>query len=150
MKVDTILDSIDQGTISLPEFQRGYVWNRKQVKQMMDSLYRKYPVGSFLIWNTKSETANVRGDDPVTTDIKLLLDGQQRVTSLYGIIRGTPPPFFDGNSRAFQDLYFHLEDEVFEFYMKMKMQDNPLWINVTSLMQHGIAAEYKRQKEIQE
>ncbi|MCD4670506.1 MAG: DUF262 domain-containing protein [Actinomycetia bacterium] len=84
MKVDTILDSIDQGAITLPEFQRGYVWSRKQVREMMDSLYRKYPVGSFLIWLTKSEKASVRGTAPLTSDIKLLL-GQQRVTSLYGI-----------------------------------------------------------------
>ncbi len=148
MKVNTMLDSIDEGTITLPEFQRGYVWNRKQVKEMMDSLYRTYPVGSFLIWMTKSEVADVRGDAPITTDIKLLLDGQQRVTSLYGIIRGTPPPFFDGNEKAFSGLFFNLEDEVFEFYMKIKMKDNPLWIDVTKLMQEGIADAFLRLKEI--
>mgnify|MGYP006284173377 CR=1 FL=1 len=148
MKVSTILDSIDEGTITLPEFQRGYVWNRKQVKEMMDSLYRSYPVGSFLIWVTKSEKADVRGDEPRTADVKLLLDGQQRVTSLYGIIRGAEPPFFDGNAKAFTGLYFNIEEEIFEFYMKQKMKDNPLWIDVTKLMQEGVARSILRMKEI--
>lgn len=69
--------------------------------------------------------------------VKLLLDGQQRITTLYGIIRGTPPRFFDGNAAAFTGLYFNLEDEVFEFHRPTRMDGNPLWINVTEIMQIG-------------
>ena len=43
-----------------------------------------------------------------------MLDGQQRITSLYGIIKGKEPPFFEGNAAAFTNLYFNVEDEVFE------------------------------------
>src|SRR5690625_7460648 len=68
----------------------------------------------------------------------MLLDGQQRITSLYGIIRGKAPQFFDGDPKIFTDLYFHVEDEVFEYYGPMKMDGNPLWIVVTALMQKGI------------
>lgn len=71
--------------------------------------------------------------------VKLLLDGQQRVTTLFGLIRGTPPKFFDGNSQAFTGLYFHLEEQTFAFFAPLKMQGNPLWIDVTRLMQTGIA-----------
>lgn len=138
MKISTILDQIDLGSMALPEFQRGYVWNREQVRGMMQSLYRKYPIGSLLIWVTQTDTANARGDTELTPGaVKLLVDGQQRITTLYGIIRGTPPPFFDGYASAFTDLHFHLEDESFEFYMPTKMKDNPLWIDVTELMQIG-------------
>ena len=49
MKISTILDHIDGGSMALPEFQRGYVWNRDQVRGLMQSLYRKYPVGSLLV-----------------------------------------------------------------------------------------------------
>ena len=52
MKISTILDYIDSGFIALPTFQRGYVWNRDQVRALMDSLYRKHPVGSLLVWVT--------------------------------------------------------------------------------------------------
>ena len=44
-KISTILDEIDNGSIALPVFQRGYVWTRKQVNELFDSLYKGYPVG---------------------------------------------------------------------------------------------------------
>jgi len=44
MKTSTILDHIDSGHMALPKFQRGYVWNRDQVRSLFDSLYRRHPV----------------------------------------------------------------------------------------------------------
>ena len=61
MKVSTVLDSIDLGNMALPEFQRGYVWNREQVRALMQSLYKKYPVGGLLIWSTSGGAAATRG-----------------------------------------------------------------------------------------
>ncbi len=145
MKVSTILDQIDLGSMALPEFQRGYVWNRNQVRGLMDSLYRKHPVGSLLVWVTKTEEAVARGDGTLAPgSVKLLLDGQQRITSLYGIIRGRAPKFFDGNEQAFAGLHFHLDDEAFEFYAPMKMKDNPLWVNVSDLMEIGAGEAIQR------
>ncbi len=139
MKVSTILDYIDSGHMALPEFQRGYVWNRDQVRGLMGSLYRRHPVGSLLVWGTEAKDADHRGDTQLASGIvKLLLDGQQRITSLYGIIRGKEPEFFDGDKKAFTDLYFNLETEEFSFYMQRKMQDDPLWVSVTKIMQAGI------------
>lgn len=138
MKISTILDQIDMGSLALPEFQRGYVWNRSQVRNLMDSLYRRFPVGSLLVWETKRDKAATRGKSKTTDTVKLLLDGQQRVTSLYGIIRGKAPDFFDGNPESFTDIYFHIDEEVFEFYGPMKMKGNPYWINVTELMKEGV------------
>jgi len=138
LKVSTILDQIDLGAIALPEFQRGYVWNREQVRGLMHSLYRKHPVGSLLVWVTKTEQVDARGDGELTPgSVKLLLDGQQRITSLYGLIKGRSPKFFDGNAQAFAGLYFNLDDETFEFYAPVKMKDNPLWVSVTECMQLG-------------
>lgn len=138
MKVSTILDQIDDGGIALPEFQRGYVWNRDQVRGLMDSLYRRHPVGSLLVWTTKTENADARGDGKLSAGVvKLLLDGQQRITTLYGIVRGRPPRFFDGNKDAFTGLYFNFAEEVFQFYAPLKMAGDPCWINVTELMQKG-------------
>ena len=72
--------------------------------------------------------------------MKLLLDGQQRVTSLYGLIRGKPPQFFDGHADAFTGLYFHLDEERFEFHRANLMDGNPRWVSVTELMQRGAGA----------
>src|SRR5215212_8255181 len=101
MKVSVILDQIDLGSVALPEFQRGYVWNRDQVRGLLDSLYRRHPVGGLLVWVTKTENPDVtaRGGAALAAGtVKLLLDGQQRITSLYGLIRGKPPQFFQGNA----------------------------------------------------
>lgn len=140
MRVSTILDHIDSGHMALPEFQRGYVWNRDQVRTLMQSLYRRYPVGSLLVWATQSEGAEHRGDGALAPGVvKLLLDGQQRMTSLYGIIRGKAPAFFDGNEQTFTGLHFHLEAEEFAFYSPIKMKDDPLWVDVSALMRDGLS-----------
>jgi hypothetical protein len=145
MKIRTILDQIDLGAMALPEFQRGYVWNRPQVRGLMNSLYRRHPVGSLLIWKTRSEGAAARGDLPVQEGyVSLLLDGQQRMTSLYGLVRGQPPPFFEGNASAFSDLRFNLEEETFEFFAPVKMRDDPLWIEVTPILRDGPASVLER------
>ncbi len=137
-KISTILDEIDNGSIALPVFQRGYVWNRAQVRELFKSLYNEYPVGSLLVWKTSSPDVVTRGDLPApASPHQILLDGQQRITSLYGVIRGREPAFFDGNARAFRDLRFHLEENEFEFYQPVKMRNDPLWIDVSNLYRKG-------------
>ena len=138
MNIMTILSQIDLGSYALPVFQRGYVWNRDQVRKLMGSLYRGYPIGGLLVWNTATDPNISRGDGPLSAgNVNLILDGQQRITTLYGIIRGQPPKFFEGNMASFTNLYFNLEDESFEFYMPAKMKDVASWISVTELMKEG-------------
>ncbi|SHM94734.1 GmrSD restriction endonuclease domain-containing protein [Cryptosporangium aurantiacum] len=143
-KLSTILDQIDSGSMLLPEFQRGYVWNRDQVRGFMRSLYLGYPVGSLLVWETDTADQAVRGVVPGGGVRQLLLDGQQRVTSLYGVTRGRPPAFFEGDPAAFTGLRFHVADEVFEFYAPVKMKNDPLWIDVTELFVRGAEWQLER------
>ena len=145
MQVSTILALIDMGSLTLPRFQRGYVWSRSDVSKLMRSLYRGYPVGSLLVWETQASRQDIRGEGPVASGThKLLLDGQQRVTSLYGIINDKLPGFSDGNPQSFRNLYFNVQDEIFEFYGPTKMKSNPHWISVTDLMQRGIGPYFAR------
>jgi hypothetical protein len=138
-KLAAILDQIDSGSVLLPEFQRGYVWNRDQVRGLMRSLYRGYPVGGLLTWETQADGSVVRGAAATTPTLRvLILDGQQRITTLYGISRGRPPTFFQGDEKAFSGLRFNVEDETFEFYGPAKMRDEPRWIDVTSLFTRGL------------
>ena len=125
--INIILANVESGGLILPAFQRGYVWRRWQVRDLFDSLYRGHPVGSLLTWLTTR--------DGIKTE--LLLDGQQRVTSLYGVIKGHAPKFFSGDAHAFKNLYFHAKDERFEFYQPIKMKGEPLWFDVTKVMQAG-------------
>ena len=141
MKLSVIIANIDQGALALPQFQRGYVWNRGQVRGLMESLYREHPVGSLLTWLTQTDAVDYKGDTPPTPgSVQLLLDGQQRMTTLYGLVKGSPPPFFEGNAKAFTDLRFHLEDEVFEFWQPIKMRDDAFWLDVHELFAKGSAA----------
>ncbi|MCV7195930.1 GmrSD restriction endonuclease domain-containing protein [Mycobacterium angelicum] len=136
-RLSTLLDEIDSGVILLPEFQRGYVWNRDQVRGLMRSLYRGYPVGGLLVWETTSDDITVRGAAAGGGTRQLLLDGQQRVTSMYGVVRGTKPPFFEGDASAFTGLHFNVETESFEFYAPTKMAGDPVWVSVTELFRNG-------------
>ena len=138
MEISTILSQIDLGSYAMPVFQRGYVWNRDQVRKLMNSLYKGYPIGELLVWNTATDPELSRGSGALTPgNVNLILDGQQRMTTLYGVIRGEPPKFFDGNASSFTNLYFNVEDESFEFYMAAKMKGDRSWISVTDLMKTG-------------
>ena len=89
---------------------------------------------------TQSEGADYRGSGQLAPGlVKLLLDGQQRITTLYGATRGKEPTFFDGNPKVFKGLHFHVDQESFAFYQAAKMAKDPLWIDVTELMTSGNA-----------
>lgn len=153
MDVATILNLIDAGEYGLPEFQRGYVWSREQVRRFMSSLYHENPVGSLLIWVPEDKT-DVRSDVIVTSgSIKLIVDGQQRITTLYGVKRGKAPPFFTGNANSFLNLYFNLDGasgEEFEFYGPVKMKDDPRWISVTRVLQEGAVKVFLESGQLEE
>ena len=136
-KISEILHSIDNGEYTIPEFQRGYVWNSNQVKGFFRSLYLGYPSGSFLIWKTK-DPSKIRGAVTETNSAfhQLILDGQQRLTTIYTIFRDETPDWYEGVSLR-TDLYFNLESEEFEYYMQKKMSNNPEWINVSNFLCKG-------------
>jgi hypothetical protein len=136
--VSQLLTEIEQRELILPEFQRGYVWKTDQVSAYIRSLYRKYPTGHFLIWKTY-KPPKFRGDKIQTEGVafRLLLDGQQRLTSLYAIFKGVPPPFYE-REKLFFNLYFNILEEEFQFWQPVKMRDNPAWIPVTEFLQKGL------------
>jgi len=139
--VSQLLTEIEKGTLILPEFQRGYVWRPHQVSAYIRSIYLKYPTGHFLIWKTFKTPRQLRGSkvQEDTKSFKLLLDGQQRLTTLYTIFKGEPPPFYEGETLFF-NLYFNIKSEKgeFGFWQPVKMKDNPEWIPVTEFLKKGI------------
>lgn len=92
--VQTLVTMIEQGELRLPEMQRRYVWRAPRVRDLLDSLYRGYPSGSILVWETTQEQPSrdmaVKQQDNPFSGHRLLLDGQQRLTSLSAVIRGEP------------------------------------------------------------
>jgi hypothetical protein len=92
--VAELVSRIEQGQLRLPEMQRRYVWKKTRVRDLLDSLYRGYPSGAILLWETTEDVpqqdfAVPQQNNPYQST-QLLLDGQQRLTSLSAIIRGEP------------------------------------------------------------
>lgn len=135
--ITELLNQIRRNEILLPEFQRGYVWNSDQVRGLVQSLYRKHPTGHLLVWKTYKPSP-VRGGQ-VTKDghSLLLLDGQQRLTSLYVIFEGKAPPFYEGEA-LFPNLYFNVQTEEFRFWQKSIMENNPAWVAVHEFLRKGL------------
>jgi len=85
-----LLEDIEMGEIGLPEMQRPFVWPNAKVRDLFDSMYRGFPIGSLLFWvNGFSEVHHQIGADKKQKTPRLLIvDGQQRLTSLYAVLRG--------------------------------------------------------------
>ncbi len=91
--VSSLLEFIDLGEIGLPDIQRPFVWKNIKVRDLFDSMYRGYPVGYLLFWQNAFDQGDGRaiGDDKKQKPARLLIvDGQQRLTSLYAVVKGIP------------------------------------------------------------
>src|ERR1022692_2867228 len=92
--VEELISMIQRGELRLPEMQRRYVWRSTRVRDLLDSLYRGYPSGAILLWDTDEvvplQAMAVTQQSNPYQSTRLLLDGQQRLTSLSAVIRGEP------------------------------------------------------------
>ncbi len=131
LKVRELLDEVARGEIVLPEFQRAYVWKPTQVVRLLDSLYRGYPAGQVLLWET-GDLATTRGLEGVAASgyvpagrPKVVLDGQQRLTSLY---KALAPDAKDP-----VDVSFDLRTEQFAL-RRQRMERSPYWVDVRAVL----------------
>ncbi|MEM2051308.1 MAG: DUF262 domain-containing protein [Thermoproteota archaeon] len=87
-----LIEDIHVGEIGLPDIQRPFVWPRSKVRDLFDSMYRGFPIGYLLFWeNGIADKHRVIGADGKQKPPRLLIvDGQQRLTSLYAVIKGVP------------------------------------------------------------
>lgn len=94
LDVEELVKKLKRGTLRLPELQRGYVWRAQQVVDLLDSLYRGYPSGTILTWATDQDVhlreLAMEQDDDEGGAAELLLDGQQRLTSLRAVLNDEP------------------------------------------------------------
>lgn len=90
--VSLLVGSIEQGKVALPDIQRPFVWPASKVRDLLDSMYRGFPVGSLLFWSTGVEAGahQIGVDTPKAAPQHLIVDGQQRLTSLYAVMTGRP------------------------------------------------------------
>jgi len=86
----TLIQNIDMGAIGLPDIQRPFVWEDTKVRDLFDSMYKGYPVGYLLFWenNNQSNVRAIGTDNRQLAASLLIVDGQQRLTSLYAVMKG--------------------------------------------------------------
>ena len=144
MKISTILEKIDENQLFVPAFQREYVWKRDDAKQLIDSLIKEYPTGTMLTWET-ANPPELKGPHKYNENqgaVRLLLDGQQRVTTLYMLINGDIPPYYTAPEimNDTRGLYVNVETLELSYYMKTRMDNNPSWQSITDVFKGRVSA----------
>ena len=147
LKINTLLEDIKRGDILLPEIQRAYVWKGPQVAKLLDSLYHNFPIGQVLLWDTDTLpiTKNLQGSNkvhlPNVGQPKIILDGQQRLTSLYLAL--------SKEYHAKTDVWFNLDTEEFHRFLR-RMKADPRWLSVRSVINGINSNSFKIIEEIEE
>lgn len=94
-KYEVLFVEIDTGEIKLPMFQREFVWDKEQSAKLLDSILKGFPIGTFIFWKTREELRSYKEvgnhrlpETPKGEYVQYILDGQQRITSLYAVRKG--------------------------------------------------------------
>lgn len=114
-KYEALFVEIDTGQIKLPMFQREFVWDKEQSAKLIDSILKGFPIGTFIFWKTKEELRSYKDvgnhhlpDTPEGDYVQYILDGQQRITSLYAIRKGIRITK-DGKEIDYKDIFINLD-----------------------------------------
>lgn len=149
--ISVIMEEIRVGEHGLPEIQRGYVWKADRVRDLIESLYKEYPCGMLLLWKPPQALLdNIQLRDFLISPkilnnkkpVFLILDGQQRLTSLLITRYGERiTEYFEVKDEIIEkinrmDIYFNVKEEKFEI-KSPKIKDQPFWISVTQIFEKG-------------
>ncbi len=139
MKINQILDKIDENQLFVPDFQREYVWKKENAKDLIFSLIRDYPTGTMLTWETNNPP-KLKGNwvyDERQGAVKIILDGQQRITTLYLLIKNNIPPYYKKHEilNDPRGLYINIDTLELMYHKPSIMDINPYWINITNIFQ---------------
>lgn len=134
--LDHLVKNIDRGDVALPDIQRPFVWPNRKVRDLLDSMFNGFPVGYLLFWATGAEVGarSIGIDDKDETVPRwLIVDGQQRLTSLYSVFTGHPivrEDYTESRIRiAFRprDARFEVADAAIEKDPEFLPDVTPLW-----------------------
>ena len=129
-----LVEDIDRGRIALPDIQRPFVWKPVQVRDLFDSMYKGFPVGTLMFWETGAEAGirQIGGVDGDAVPRLLIVDGQQRLTSLYSVLYGKP--VLDSRFKQKRiNIAFRPEDESFEVTSAAIRRDPEYIADITPL-----------------
>lgn len=158
-KYEVLFTDIDTGRTKIPKFQREFVWNKAQTAKLIDSLIKGYPIGTFILWKTRDELryfkniGNVKLPNiPKGDSAYYVLDGQQRITSLYAVRKGAIITK-EGEEIDYKDIYINLDldpdtdDEV----VNTEKPESAVFISVHALLAGNLVElveEYKNKTHL--
>lgn len=122
--IGTLLNWVSSGEIAIPEIQRPFVWDATKVRDLIDSLYRQYPVGYIIVWQSSDVKLK---DGSLSVGKKILIDGQQRITALTAAILGEQVIGTDYKKKNIK-IAFNILEEKFEVYNPV-MEKSPEWVS---------------------
>ena len=137
--ISMLVEKAVDGRLDIPEFQRGFVWRSDQVKALVDSLFRNYPIGQILLWRNKnyvSPRSTLNG----LVDVSWIVDGQQRTTALCLLFKRKPYWYDskDWNDRVEKiEVYFNVVPQggVFNFSLRSaSIENKPEWVGVSDIL----------------
>lgn len=141
MTISQIIDKIQEKQLFVPAFQREYVWKKKNAKELVASLIKEYPTGTMLTWetNTPPELKGKHKYSEKQGAVKLILDGQQRITTLYMLITGDLPPYYQEHEilNDIRGLFVNVKTLSLEYSSRLHESD-PFWVNITDIFQRKI------------
>jgi hypothetical protein len=115
--IKDLISDVARGRVRIPSFQRGFVWEPNQVSYFIDTIYKGFPFGSILLWRTKNPLRTERNLGPFKLPnnepeypIDYVLDGQQRITSIFGIFQNDLTPE-EGEDTGWTNLFFELNSK---------------------------------------
>ncbi len=113
---NSLISEIEDGVVKIPQFQRQFVWEKKKSAKLIDSMVKGYPIGTFIYWRTDEYLRSVRNIGNITLPERkkdektnYIIDGQQRITSIFAAIKGETIEREDGDQEDFSELYVDLE-----------------------------------------
>lgn len=143
----TLIHDIDKGIIKIPQFQRDFVWSLDQSAKLIDSIIKGYPIGTFILWESQEKLRSVRNigganlpDTPLGSMVQYVLDGQQRMTSLYASLKGLNVKRDKGSddfSAIYVDLVANEDDPI--IITSIEERDPSEVISLRNLLNGGIS-----------
>lgn len=117
LSIRQAVERVLAGQLRVPAFQRGFVWDTERVAYLMDSIYKDYPFGALILWRTKTQLRSERALGPFELPdrdpdypIDYVLDGQQRLTSIFGVFQTDIDPV-PGSDVSWTKIYYDFEAE---------------------------------------
>lgn len=138
----SLIAEIEKGQIKIPQFQRDFVWTIQKSAGLIDSIIKGYPIGTFIFWKTKDRLRSVRNignqvlpDPEAGESVDYVLDGQQRLTSLYACLNGSSIEREDRQKNDdFSQIYINLKSKEDEKIVTTEIEeDNNSYISILDL-----------------